>query len=119
MTMKRNRKIWVVLCMALMISLTAQILLPAGMDNLTTAQAATATSGTKVKLNKTKATIYNGATLQLKLKGTNEKVKWSSSSKKIAVVDKKGKVTAKKKGKATITAKVGNKKYAALSVTTP
>ena len=109
--MKRTRKIWVVLCMALMICLTAQILLPAGMDNLTTAQAATATSGTKVKLNKTKATIYNGATLQLKLKGTNEKVKWSSSSKKIAVVDKKGKVTAKKKGKATITAKVGNKKY--------
>ena len=94
-----------------MICLTASTILPTCMDSLTTAQAATATSGTKVKLNKTKATIYNGATLQLKLKGTNEKVKWSSSSKKIATVDKNGKVTAKKKGKATITAKIGKKKY--------
>lgn len=109
--MKRFRKLSVALCLSLMICLTASTILPTCMDSLTTAQAATATSGTKVKLNKTKATIYNGATLQLKLKGTNEKVKWSSSSKKIATVDKNGKVTAKKKGKATITAKVGNKKY--------
>ena len=35
----------------------------------------------------------------------NTKVTWSSSDKKIASVDKKGKVTAKKKGTVTITAK--------------
>ncbi len=46
-----------------------------------------------------------------KIKMTNaKKVKWSTSSKKIATV-KKGKVTAKKAGTATITAKVGKKKY--------
>jgi uncharacterized protein YjdB len=38
-------------------------------------------------------------------------VKWSTSNKKIITVDKKGKVTAKKKGSATITAKAGTKSY--------
>ena len=40
-----------------------------------------------------------------------EKVKWSSSDKKVVTVSKKGKVKAKKAGRATITAKVGKKKY--------
>lgn len=39
-----------------------------------------------------------------------KKVKWSSSNKKVATVSKKGLVRAKKKGKATITAKYGKKK---------
>ena len=65
----------------------------------------------KVKLNKTKATIYVGKTVTLKLKNNKAKVKWSSSNKKIATVSKKGKVKGKKAGKATITAKVGKKKY--------
>ena len=38
------------------------------------------------------------------------KVKWSSSKKKIATVSSKGVVTAKKKGTAKVTAKVGKKK---------
>ena len=65
----------------------------------------------KVKLNKTKATIYVGKTVTLKLKNNKAKVKWSSSNKKIATVSKKGKVKGKRAGKATITAKVGKKKY--------
>lgn len=65
----------------------------------------------KVKLNKTKATIYVGKTVTLKLKNNRKKIKWSSSNKKVAIVTKKGKVKAKKAGKATITAKVGKKKY--------
>lgn len=40
-----------------------------------------------------------------------KKVKWSSSNRMVAVVSKKGKVTGKKAGKATITAKIGKKKY--------
>ena len=40
-----------------------------------------------------------------------KKIKWSSSNKKIATVSSKGKVTAKKKGTATITAKVSGKSY--------
>ena len=62
------------------------------------------------KLNKTKATLYKGGTLQLKVTGTKSKVRWSSSNKKVATVSSNGKVTAKKKGTATITAKVGKKK---------
>lgn len=64
----------------------------------------------KPKLNKKKATLYVGKTTQLKVKNTKKKVKWSSSKKSVATVSKKGKVKAKKKGKATITAKVAKKK---------
>lgn len=63
-----------------------------------------------VKLNKKKATMYEGKSLQLKVTGTKKKVTWKSSNKKIAYVSSKGKVTAKKKGNVTITAKVENKK---------
>ena len=65
----------------------------------------------KVKLNKTKATIYVGKTVTLKVKNNKDKVKWSSSNKKVATVSSKGKVKGKKAGKITITAKVGKKKY--------
>ena len=66
----------------------------------------------KVALNKTKLTLYVGEAYQLKLSNTKAaKVKWSTSNKKIVTVDKKGKVTAKKKGSAKVTAKVGKKSY--------
>lgn len=65
----------------------------------------------KVKLNKTRVTLQVGKSVTLKLKNNKKKVKWLSSSRKVAVVTKKGKVTAKKAGKAVITAKVGKKKY--------
>ena len=65
----------------------------------------------KVKISKTKKTLNVKETFKLKVKNTKKKIKWSSSNKKVATVNSKGKVTAKKKGKATITAKVGGKKY--------
>ena len=64
----------------------------------------------KMKLNKTKATLYVGKKLTLKVKNTKKKVKWSSSKKAVASVTKKGVVKAKKKGKTVITAKIGKKK---------
>lgn len=64
----------------------------------------------KPKLNKKKVTLYVGKTTKLKVKNTKKKAKWSSSKKSVATVTKAGKVTAKKKGKATITAKVAKKK---------
>lgn len=64
-----------------------------------------------VKINKKTATLTVGKALQLKVSGTKSKVTWSSNKKSVATVTKKGKVTAKKKGTATITAKVGKKKY--------
>ena len=47
----------------------------------------------------------------MKVKGTKKKPKWSSSKKSVATVSSKGKVVAKKAGSATITAKIGKKKY--------
>lgn len=60
---------------------------------------------------KTKQTIYVGKKLTLKVsvpkkyKSKTSKIKWSSSNTKVAVVNKKGVVTAKKKGTAVIKAK--------------
>ena len=65
----------------------------------------------KAKISKTKATIYVGKTIKLKVKNNKKKVKWSTSNKKVAKVSKKGKVKGIKAGKATITAKVGKKAY--------
>lgn len=69
------------------------------------------TAATKVKINKTKASIYVGKTVQLKVTGTKKKVTWKSSNKKIATVTSKGKVKGVKKGTAKITATVSKKKY--------
>lgn len=67
-------------------------------------------SAATVKINKTKATICTGQTMQLKMVGTKAKPKWSSNSRN-AVVNSTGKVTAKARGTATITAKIGKKSY--------
>lgn len=61
----------------------------------------------KVKISKTKVTITEGKTVQLKVTGTKKKVQWSTSRKSVATVTSKGKVTGKKAGTATITAKTG------------
>ena len=73
------------------------------------------TANAAIKLNKKKVTLTVGKTVQLKVKGTKAKVKWSSSNKKVATVSKKGKVKAKKVGKATITAKIGKRNTVAKS----
>lgn len=70
-----------------------------------------AQAATKMKINKTKTTIYMGDSTSLKVTGTNKKIKWTSSNKKVATVTAKGKVTAKKVGKTVITAKVAGKKF--------
>ena len=61
-----------------------------------------------VKLDRTNLTLTKGKTYTLKttVTGTNKTVSWSSSNASVASVDKNGKVTAKTKGTATITAKV-------------
>jgi uncharacterized protein YjdB len=62
---------------------------------------------TKIKLNKTKATVKAGKKLTLKATVTPtkayKKVTWKSSNTKVATVSSSGKVTAKKKGTVTIT----------------
>lgn len=60
------------------------------------------------KLNKTKMTIYEGQKKTLKV-NKKAKVKWSSSNKKVATVNQKGQVFAKKKGTTIIKAKIGKR----------
>lgn len=68
------------------------------------------TAAKKPKLNRKKATVRVGKTLKLRVKNAGKKkVKWSSSKKKIATVNKKGKVKGKKPGKTVIKAKVGGR----------
>lgn len=64
-----------------------------------------------IKFVKSKQTVYVGKKLTLKIsvpkkyKKQTSKIKWGSSNKKVAVVNKKGVVTAKKTGKTVIKAK--------------
>ena len=74
---------------------------------------------TTVKLNKSSYTLGVGKSVKLKAtvkskSTTSKKVKWTSSNTKIAKVDSQGKVTGKKVGKCTITAKAtdGSGEYA-------
>lgn len=78
---------------------------------------------TKTKLNKTSISLKKKKTYKLKVTCTptnaNQKsVTWKSYDKKIAKVDKNGKVTALKSGKTTVraTANDGSKKYANCTV---
>lgn len=71
----------------------------------------TESQAAKMKLNRSSAAIKVGKKVTLKVKGTKKKVKWTTSKKAIASVSGKGVVTGKKVGMATITAKVGKKKF--------
>lgn len=61
------------------------------------------------KTKTTKVTLKAGQSKTLRVK-TAGKVKWSSSNKAIVTVNKKGKIVARRAGKAKITAKYGKKK---------
>lgn len=74
-----------------------------GIENTSVAQAA-------VKISTKKITIPKGSRYALQVTGTRAKVQWSTSNKKVATVSN-GEVSGKKPGTATITAKVGTKKY--------
>ena len=66
-----------------------------------------------ITLDKSKVTLFkkglNKAILKAEV-SSGESISWSSSNSKVASVNKKGQVTAKKAGKAVITATVGNAK---------
>ena len=79
-----------------------------------------------VSLSATKKTMGQGSVSSLKAVVapsyvTSKSVKWSSSNRKVATVDSKGKITAVAKGKATITARTSNgkKRSCVVSVTAP
>lgn len=78
---------------------------------LTMAAAPVATQAAAPKLNKTSATLAVGSKLKLKIRNANADtaIKWSSSQKSVATVSKKGVVTAKSEGTATIKAVISKK----------
>lgn len=61
----------------------------------------------EAKISEPKATVTRGFTKKLSVTGAKV-TKWSSSKKSVATVDSKGKVTAKKEGKTTISAECEN-----------
>ena len=104
--MKNWKRIRVLLMAVVVLALTAPVLLPAADGGAVTAEAAT------VKINKSKATLVVKKNTTLKVTGTAKKAAWASSNTKVATVGKTtGKVTAKAVGQATITGKIGTKKY--------
>ncbi len=74
----------------------------------------TSASAAAPKLSAKKITLEPGKRTTLKVKHVKGKIKWkikwSSSNKKVAVVNKKGRITARKKGTAVIVAQIGKKK---------
>lgn len=77
---------------------------------------------TRIKLNKKKLKlqISKKATLKATISpknASNKNLKWTSSNLKVAIVSQKGKVTAKKAGKAIITVSSSNGKTAKCTVT--
>lgn len=72
-------------------------------------QATQVEAASKLKISKTRAVLVQGQNLQLKL-NTKVKAKWSSSNKKVLTVNQKGRVTAKNKGTAKVTARIGKRK---------
>jgi len=63
------------------------------------------------KLAVTSKTMYTNTSYTLKMYGATNKIKWKSSNSKVAKVSSKGKITAVKKGSATIYAKTDGKTY--------
>lgn len=104
------KKLFRLIALALCLMMATPSILPN--TGIETVQAATKS---KIKLNHTKKTIYEGDTFKLKISGTTKKVTWSSSNKKVATVTSKGVVKGVNGGSSkrtcTITAKVGGKKY--------
>ncbi|MGN0243964.1 MAG: Ig domain-containing protein [Lachnospiraceae bacterium] len=98
--MKRLMKVTAVMCS---IGLTVLTAVPA--------VSVPVKAATAMRLNKSKVSLTTGQTVQLKLSPKAKKVTWKSSNKKVAVVTKKGKVTAYKRGKVTITARADGKNY--------
>ncbi len=103
--MKVVKKVSMMLLMCLSLVMIVPSILPENPYEMTV-QAAS-----KVKLNKKTAYILKGETVKLSVSGTSKKVKWSTSSRKIATVSGNGVVKGLKRGTVTITAKVGGKKY--------
>ena len=99
--MKKLKQLLLVLVLSLSLAVPATFPLPRTVTNVSAATVK------KPYLSNQKLSIYSGKSFTLKVKNISGKIKWSSSNKRIAIVNSKGKVTARSAGKATIYAKTG------------
>lgn len=102
--MKKITKLMVTFFATLMLLCVISAVLPEA-AGVQTVEAAT------IKISRTSLSLEQGKAYRLKVTGTNKKVTWKSSNSQVATVGSKGKVTAKKAGMTSITAKVGNQTY--------
>ncbi len=103
--MRKKRRVLVCRTAVLGFILALAVLLGEG-------KTAKAAEAPEVFLEQTEITMNPATTRMLKLTGASSKVKWSSSNKKVAQVDaSSGKVTARAKGTAVITASYQKEKY--------
>lgn len=90
---------------------TAKITVKSGTAKYTVTIAVPKTKTTKITGVKTKLSLKKGKSYRLKTKlypsNSDEAVTYTSSNKKVAEVDKNGKIKALKRGKSTITVKSG------------
>lgn len=91
-------------CFLALVLAAAEVSFISGLGICATVEAAPA----KISQKNLKLMVKESAIL--KISGTKKSVTWSSSNNKVATVSK-GKVIAKRKGTATITAKVGSSSY--------
>lgn len=77
---------------------------------ISTAASKTTASKQSIALKRSSVTLTAGDKLELETYGTKATITWSTSDKKVATVSKKGVVTAKAAGTATITAQADGKK---------
>ncbi|BCN32721.1 FMN-binding protein [Anaeromicropila herbilytica] len=103
--MKKGKIIGIGIISALILPTTLNVVQIPQYSNVAIVEAAT------VKLSQTVLNLKVKQTYNLKIIGTTKKVTWSSNKSSVASVSTSGKVTAKNKGTATITATVGSKKY--------
>lgn len=76
-------------------------------NNISTVEAAAKKITLKLTNTKSKKTMYQYLTYEIKANIKDSKLKFSSSNKKVATINKKGIITAKKKGTTTIRIKYG------------
>ena len=93
------------------------VVMIAGLALSSNSYAATAKSTQKITVKANKKKLKVGKTTTLRVKGAKGKLTFKSSNTKVATVNSKGKITAKKAGTATITVKAAaTSKYKATSV---
>lgn len=106
--MKKMKRAWMLLVLVLSLVIPTAVSTTTPMIGIF---GTVETASAAVRIDRSKTTIFIGQTQRLNLTGTAKRAKWSSTDRSVVTVNKKGKVTGRKEGTATVTAKISRKKY--------